>query len=154
MACRWSWMVCKGTRPSLNREKTVKDPVATIWKRISKESSSIKLCAAEGWLDKAFMMCTMLPSTCNIQALSMYNPNCYTFFAPTDAQKNLSSNQMNCNLAYQKKTQKYIFKVWDLTIMYCVLPGFSMHFRLMISKTLNNYKKQETILQENVCQRP
>ena len=57
-------MLCKGTRPSLYWEKTTKEPLATIWKSNWSELSSIKLCAAEGWLAKAFITWTTLASTC------------------------------------------------------------------------------------------
>lgn len=64
IACLWSCMLCNGTSPSLYWEKSIRDPLATIWKSNWSESSSIKLCAADGWLASAFMICTTLPSTC------------------------------------------------------------------------------------------
>lgn len=63
IACLWSWMLWRGTRPSLYWEKAVTEPLATILKSDSRESSSIKLWAAEGLLANAFIMCTTLPST-------------------------------------------------------------------------------------------
>lgn len=64
IACLWSCRLWRGRRPSLNWEKTFREPLATIWKSNCNESSSIKLWAAEGWLANAFIICTTLPSTC------------------------------------------------------------------------------------------
>lgn len=64
IAFLWSCMLWNETSPTLNREKAMREPLATILKSSWRESSSIKLCAAEGWLANAFMILTTLPSTC------------------------------------------------------------------------------------------
>lgn len=73
-------MVCNETRPSLYLEKTVKEPLTTIWNNTTIESSSIKLCAADGWFAKAFIIWTTLPSTC--KKLIHCNHSCWPLRDP------------------------------------------------------------------------